>query len=148
MGGCKEQSKYFKIAQIAEVAHSQNILVLWYASNLHPTVYNYKTFYNGIYASVIWINKVHNKVAYGICILQLYLLVMLMLAMLVSLSVSQLLLLLSYTPLGRGLDSTFHLLHTLKLVVMEQTLTADTGRLSLSSLWYCVVGPQSPHWQW
>ena len=28
MGGCKEQSKYFKIAQIVEVAHSQNILVL------------------------------------------------------------------------------------------------------------------------
>ena len=53
----------------------------------------------------------------------------------------------SYTPLGWGLGSMFHLLHTLRLVLMEQTLTADTGRLSLSSLWYCVAGPQSPHWK-
>ena len=40
----------------------------------------------------------------------------------------------SHTPLGRGLGSTLHPLHTMNLVAMELTPAADTGRLSLSSL--------------
>ena len=46
----------------------------------------------------------------------------------------QLLLVSSHTSLERGLDSMFHFHYTLSLVAMEQTLTADTGRLSLSLL--------------
>ena len=56
-------------------------------------------------------------------------------------------LLISHTQLGWGLGSTFHFHYTLSLVGMKWTLPADTGTLSLSSLWYSVAGPQSPHWE-
>ena len=57
--------------------------------------------------------------------LQLYLLLLVVLVLLVPPSIS----------LGRGPDSTFHLPHILSYYLMEQTLSVDTGTLSLSSLW-------------
>ena len=52
----------------------------------------------------------------------------------------------SYTPPGRDLDSTFHYSHMLHCDVMEQALVADTGRIYLSSLQYCCMPPQLLHW--
>ena len=58
-----------------------------------------------------------------------------------------LLLLSSCTPLVRGLGPTFHPPHTVSYYLMEKTPTLHTGRLSLSSLHYCVAGAQWLHWQ-
>ena len=52
----------------------------------------------------------------------------------------------SYTPVGRDLDSTSHHPHMLHCDMMEQVLVADTGRIYLSSLQYCCMPPQSLHW--
>ena len=74
--------------------------------------------------------KINGVVRFDSCNLELYLLA------------SSLSLVSPYMSLEKGLGSTSHLVHTLSLVPMELTLTADTGRISLSSLQYCTAQAQ------